>query len=266
MPHADINGQRLYYEEAGDGEPLVLVMGLGADHLSWVPQVQELSKRFRVVSFDNRDVGQSSYADAPYEITDMAADTLALADELGLDRFHLVGVSMGGTIGQELTLANPERVRTLTLCVTWGGQGPWGEEMSRVWGSQVVRSSREEHVSNLMLRCFSEEFFQNPRAVRFMRQMMLANPHPQEPEAFVRQLEACGRHETRDRLASLDLPVHVIAAQHDILVPAWKSKELAERIPGARLSVIERAPHMVNLERADEFNALVLGFIEEHAG
>ena len=265
MPHANANGQRLYYEVAGEGEPMLLVMGLGADHLSWAPQVRAWSRAFRVVSFDNRDVGQSSYADGPYEIADMAADALALADALELDRFHLVGVSMGGAISQEVALAAPDRVRTLTLCVTWGWQGARGELISRVWAPRVLRGSREEHVDDLMVRCFSKEFFENPRAVAFMRELMLSNPYPQSPEAFVRQLEACGRHDTRGRLAALSMPVHVVAAEHDGLVPAWESHELARLIGSADVSVIPGAPHMANLERADEFNGLVAGFIAEHS-
>ena len=93
--------------------------------------------------------------------------------------------------------------------------------------------------------------------------MMLNNPHPQPPDAFARQLAASSRHDTRDRLGSLSLPVHVVGAEHDILVPIWKSRELAELIPDARLTVIEGAPHGSNVERAEEFNRLVLGFIAE---
>ena len=261
MPHAEVNGQRLYYEIDGEGEPLLLVMGLAADRLAWALQIPDWSKRFQVISFDNRDVGQSSYAEGQYEVVDMARDALALADHLELDSFHLVGVSMGGAIAQEIALAAAERIRTLTLCVTWGGSGPWGEELSRIWGPQAMRSSREEHIDHLMLRCFSEGFYENRDGVAFMRNMMLANPHPQAPEAFVRQLDASGRHETRDRLAQLSMPVHVIGAEHDVLVPVWKSIELSELIPGATLTIIERAAHGLQLERAEEFNRIVTDFI-----
>ena len=88
----------------------------------------------------------------------------------------------------------------------------------------------------------------------WMRNMMLANPHPQPAEAFIRQLAACGRHDARDGLRSLELPAHVIGAEHDLLVPVWKSRELAELIPGAKLTVIAAAPHGANVERAEEFN------------
>jgi 3-oxoadipate enol-lactonase len=261
MPTIEANGQTLYYEVHGEGEPLLCVMGLSADVLAWTLQVPAFSTSHRTVIFDNRDVGRSSMAAADYEIADMARDALALADALELDTFHLLGVSMGGAIAQEMACAAPERLRTLTLAVTFSSGGPWAQKLSEVWGSRVRKVSREEHVDELMLLNHSEEFFENPGMVEFVRGMMLQNPRPQPPEAFGRQLAASSRHDTRDRLGSLSLPVHVIGAERDILVPVWKSRELAELIPGAKLTVIESAPHGSNIERAEEFNQLVLDFI-----
>ena len=122
MPFADVNAVRLYYEEQGAGEPLICVMGLATSSSAWVLQVPAFAARHRTVTFDNRDVGQSSRMDAPYGIGDMAADVLALADHLEIDEFHLLGVSMGGAIAQHVAVRAPERVRTLTLCVTLGGR------------------------------------------------------------------------------------------------------------------------------------------------
>jgi 3-oxoadipate enol-lactonase len=261
MPFCDANGQHLYYEVAGDGEPLLMVMGLGADHLAWALQVGPLSEHFKVVTFDNRDCGQSSYAQGPYEITDLAADTIALADELELDSFHLLGASMGGAIAQEIVLGWPDRVRTLTLAITFAGAGAYGRKLGRMMAADVQRRSWEEQIDQMMLLCFSEDLYERTEQITFLRQQMLANPHPQKPEGFARQAEATGRHEARERLPSLDLPVHVIGAEHDILVPVWKSKELAELIPGAELTIIEGATHGVNLENAEEFNAAVLEFL-----
>jgi pimeloyl-ACP methyl ester carboxylesterase len=262
MPFADLGGgRRLYWEEHGEGEPLVLVMGLANDHVAWALQVPALSPHFRTITFDNRDVGRSSYAEGPYEIRDMGQDVLDLADALGLGAFHLLGVSMGGAIAQEAALAAPERVRTLTLAVTWAGSGPWGTERSRVWSASAARTPREEHVDYLMLHSLSERFYESPEAVEYIRRIALDNPYPQSPEAFGRQLAASGRHETRDRLGRLRMPVHVIGAEHDILVPVWKSREIARLVPHARLTVIPEAPHGANLERAGEFNAAVLDFL-----
>jgi 3-oxoadipate enol-lactonase len=265
VPTIDVNRQTLYYEVHGEGEPLLCVMGLSADTVAWALQVPAFSARHRTVIFDNRDVGRSSLARSQYEIADMAADTLALADALELDSFHLVGVSMGGAIAQEIALTAPERVRTLTLAVTFAAGGPWSRKLSEVWASRLQKISREEHIDELLLLNFSESFFEDSRQVAWVRNMMLANEHPQPPEAFVRQLVACSNHDARERLRSLDLPTHVIGSEYDILVPVWKARELAELIPGARLTVMPAAPHGANVEHAEAFNRTVLDFIAERA-
>jgi 3-oxoadipate enol-lactonase len=241
-------------------------MGLAADTLAWMLQLSAFSASHQTVIFDNRDVGRSSMADGPYEIPDMAQDALALADALELDSFHLLGVSMGGAIAQELALAAPERLRTLTLAVTFPSGGTWARKLSEVWAERVRSISREGHLDELMLLTFSEAFFENEEGVAWLRGMMLQNPHPQPPEAFIRQLAAAGRHDARERLHSLRVPTHVIGAEHDILVPVWKSRELADLIPDALLTVLPGSPHGINVERAEEFNSSVLGFIAERAG
>lgn len=265
MPIAEVNGQRLYYEVHGEGEPLLAVMGLGGDHSAWLLQVPVWSQAHRLVVFDNRDVGQSSQAEAPYEVVDMAADALALAGEVGLDSFHLVGLSLGGAIAQEVALAAPERVRTLTLAVTYGATGGYGDQRSRVLANLVRKLSREEFTELVMMLVHSERVFDHPPFVDAVRSAILDNPHPQPTEAWVRQLEASGRHDALGRVGSLAMPVHVIGARRDVMVPPFRSEDLAEAIPGARLTLID-AGHLVNVEAAEEFNAAVLDFIAEHAG
>jgi 3-oxoadipate enol-lactonase len=265
MPTIEANGQTLYYEVHGEGEPLLCVMGMSADTLAWALQVPTFAASHRTVIFDNRDVGQSSMADAPYEIADMAKDTLALADALELDSFHLLGMSMGGAIAQEMALAAPERVRTLTLAVTFAAGSAWARKLSEVWGQRVRKLSHEERVDEMMLLTFSERFFDDQGTALWLRNMMLANPHPQPAEAFIRQLEASARHDAREGLRALDLPTHVIGSEYDMLVPVWKSRELVELIPGAQLTVIPEAPHGATAERAEEFNKAVLDFIVERA-
>ena len=265
MAIAEVNGQRLYYEVHGDGEPLLCVHGLACDTLAWIPQVQAFAAAHRTVIFDNRDVGQSSMAEGDYEIADMARDALALADELELDSFHLLGISMGGAIAQEIATQAPERVRTLTLAVTFPAGGPYARRLAEVWSARVRQISREQHMDELMLMNHSEAFYENPEMVEFLRTAILNNPHPQPPEAFGRQLAACACHETRERLGSLTMPTHVIGGEYDILVPVWKSREIASLIPGAKLTVLPEAPHGLSLERAEEFNAAVLEFVREAA-
>jgi pimeloyl-ACP methyl ester carboxylesterase len=261
MPHLEANGQNLYYEVHGEGEPLMIVMGLSADILAWALQIPKWSETYKVIAIENRDVGRSSYATDQYDITDMADDVLALADHLEIDDFHLLGLSMGGAISQELTLKAPQRVRTLTLIVTWGGSGFAGELKTELWKKQLANYDHEDHIDQMLMVTMSESFLDNTDGRKWLRNIMLANPNPQKPEGFLRQLDACGRHETRDRLANIDVPTHVIGAEHDILVPVWKSQELADLIPNATLSVVPKAPHGVNVETADQLNTLVLDFL-----
>ena len=265
MAIAEANGQQLYYEIHGEGEPLLCVHGLSCDTLGWIPQIEAFAAEHRTVIFDNRDVGQSSMSEPGYDIADMARDAIALADELELDSFHLLGVSMGGAIAQEIALQAPGRVRTLTLAVTFSTGGPYSRRLAEVWGARVTQISREQHVDELMLLNHSEAFYENPDMVAFVRTAMLENPHPQPPEAFCRQLAASSCHDTRDRLSSLTMPTPVIGGEHDRVVPIWKSREIAAGIAEAKLNVLPAAPHGLTLERAEEFNAAVLGFIRETA-
>jgi 3-oxoadipate enol-lactonase len=265
MAIAEVNGQRLYYEVHGDGEPLLCVHGLSCDTLAWLPQIQAFAAAHRTVIFDNRDVGRSSMAEPGYDVADMARDAIALADQLELDSFHLLGISMGGAIAQEIALQVPDRVRTLTLAVTFHDSSTYAERLAEVWGARVRQVSYEQHIDELMLLNHSQAFYENPEMVEFVRTAILSNPHPQPPEAFCRQLAACACHDTRERLGSLTMPTHVIGGEYDILVPIWKSRGIAESIPGAKLTVMPEAPHGLSLERAEEFNAAVLQFIREAA-
>jgi 3-oxoadipate enol-lactonase len=263
MPRMQANGQDLYYEVHGEGEPLLCVHGLACDTLAWIPQVQAFAAAHRTVIFDNRDVGQSSMADGPYEISDMAQDALALADGLELESFHLLGASMGGAIAQEMALAAPERIRTLTLAISFAGSGAYGPFRSRHWGERVQRMTWEQRVDELLLLTMSERWFEDAGAVEWLRGVMLNHPHPQPADAFARQVDAAGRFDVRERLGALEMPVHVIGAERDILVPVWKCREVHELIPGSKYTVLEGAPHGITLERAEEFNAAVLDFIAE---
>jgi len=265
MAIAEVNGQRLYHEVHGDGEPLLCVAGLTCDTLVWIPQIQAFAAAHRTVIFDNRDAGQSSMAESGYEIADMARDAIALADELGLESFHLLGVSMGGAIAQEIALQAPDRVRTLTLAVTFADGGPYARRLAEVWSARVRQVSYEQHVDELMLLNHSQAFYENAEMVEFIRAAMLGNPHPQPAEAFGRQLSACAGQDTLDRLGSLTMPTHVIGGEYDILIPIWKSRAIADAIPGAKLTVLTAAPHGLTIERAEEFNAAVLEFIREAA-
>jgi pimeloyl-ACP methyl ester carboxylesterase len=175
-------------------------------------------------------------------------------------------MSMGGAIAQEIALLVPDRLRTLTLVVTFAGSGNWATERARLWSEIRGLLDHERHLDWLLLFGMSEDFYESPRRVEYSKQLMRANPNPQSTDAFQRQVEASGRHEARDRVGQISVPTHVIGAEHDTLVPVWKSKEIAELIPGADYSVMPGAPHALNMERAEEFNEIVLGWLRSNSG
>jgi pimeloyl-ACP methyl ester carboxylesterase len=261
MPHADLNGYDIHYDVHGEGEPLICVHGLGCDRRAWVMQIGPFSERFQAVFFDNRDVGRSSLATEAYTTADMAADVLALADHLELESFHLLGVSLGGMVSQQVALAAPERLRSLTLAVTHGGVRRAGRVRGHLLGSYARHLPLEDRVDNLLYLCYTEAFFENEQAYEFMRNALLEDPYPQPPEAFARQAAAGAQHDARDRLGELELPVHVIGAERDLMIPVWKSEELASLIPGAKLTILDRQGHGVQWEAAERFNAAVTEFL-----
>ena len=115
MPKVRVGDIEMHYVEAGAGAPLVLIMGFSGDYTAWGLQIRAFAERHRVIAFDNRGTGQTDTPDAPYTTRMMADDTAGLLDALGIDRAHLIGISMGGMIAQELALAYPERVSSLHL-------------------------------------------------------------------------------------------------------------------------------------------------------
>jgi pimeloyl-ACP methyl ester carboxylesterase len=261
MPHADLNGIEIHYDVHGEGDPLICVHGLACDRRAWAMQIEPFSAHYKAVFFDNRDVGQSSLAANGYSTADMAGDVLALADHLEFDSFHLLGISLGGMVSQHVALQAPERVRTLTLAVTHGGVQKAGQLRGHLLGAYARHLPREDQIDNLLYLCYTEAFFEDDEMYAFMKNALLENPYPQPPEAFARQAAAGAGHDVRDRLGELTMPVHVIGAERDLMIPAWKSRELASLNPGSKLTIIDGQGHGVMWEGAEAFNEAVTEFL-----
>ena len=262
MPTVRVNDIDVFYQDVGDGEPLVLIMGFGGDTTAWAFQLPDFSARHRVIAFDNRGVGQSDAPDHPYSTPGMAADALGLMDALGVDSAHVIGVSMGGMIGQELALARPERVRSLHLACTFGRPDAYMLALNAAWREMRIGLGREATLRTLGLWLFSPTTYgERPEFIEALLQNSLANPYPQTLVGFLRQGEAVAAHDALDRLSAIRCPTLVSVAEDDILVPPRFAREIAARVPGAELHLVPRAGHGYFLERPDAFNALSLEFI-----
>lgn len=264
----------IYFEEQGSGEPLLLIMGLAADSQAWIFQVPEFARHYRTITFDNRGVGRSAKPVGPYTIHQMADDALAVLDELQIEKAHVVGVSMGGMIAQELVLRHPERVRSLVLACTY--PEPSAEiEQQRLFtvttlGGTVTASGEVEidikaidpmqFFQQLLPQVFNQEFIMKDLP-KLMQVFAGALQYGFSLEAILGQVSAVMGHRCTDRLHGITCPTLVITGDADRLIPPSNSELLAQHIPGAKLVQIPGGSHGFNFETPEVFNREVLAFL-----
>jgi pimeloyl-ACP methyl ester carboxylesterase len=266
MPTVKVGDINIYYESHGDGEALLLIMGYGAYSAFWGLQIPSFSQEYRVISFDNRGTGQSDKPNMPYTIKMMADDAKGLLDAIGIDSAHVLGVSMGGMIAQELALNYPDRVKSLILgCTFYGGTKaiqptPEVQESLREMGKLPV----EEQAREMAPLLWSQEFIdKNPVALELF--VAITAKYPTPPHGFVCQAQAIEAHDTYDRLPQIKAPTLVITGDMDRIIPAENSKVLASRIPNAELVVLKNLCHGFFGEAVEETNRIILDFLRRHS-
>jgi len=261
--YVETNGQTLYYEVHGQGEPLIMICGLGMDLTGYMLQVPVFSKHFQVIVFDNRDVGRSSEATESYSIPDMADDTAGLVDALGLESAHVFGGSMGGAIAQELALRHQEKVRKLVLCATVGKSTPVLTLLL-----DVLKFIRQHDHDNAvfprmaLLTGMTTNFLSNAEAVEQMLSMFQNQQFPQSFDAFARQADATMGFDALDRLGAVKAPTLVLAADQDILTPVSAAREIEAAIPGAQLQILEGGGHAFIWEISEKAHQAVIEFLK----
>ncbi len=250
------------YEIDGDGDPLLLIMGLAADRRMWMLQLPVFTPHFRCITFDNRGVGDSKAPSGAFTMEQMAADALAVLDDANVERAHILAISMGGAIAQHLALKAPERVRSMVLASTWCSKNPYTERMAEIGRIVKQGGGQDAIVRASMLWLFTPKFILERNA--FVRQIeAMALQFATHPEIFERQLDALLEHDVRDQLGRLEIPTRVMCGRRDIMVPPELSEELAGAIPGAELRLLDGG-HAYNLEEFDAFNSTVLEFLKQH--
>jgi len=260
-----VNGIEVYYELHGAGEPLLLIMGLGANATAWFYQVPEFSKQYQVIAFDNRGAGRSAKPNEPYTIPQMADDAAGVLEGLGIESANVFGMSLGGMVAQELTLRHPEKVRTLVLGGTMAG-GPSAVRAGPDFVQQMIAAAvmpLEQALTTGMKFLYSEAFLEANRE-RLLKRALENAPLMAPPYALQRQLMAVMTFNTHERLHDIRVPTLILTGTQDKIVPAANSRILAERIPGARLVEFEGAGHGFIVECAEETNRAVLEFLEPY--
>ena len=256
------DGTKISYALDGrrDGEPLLMIHGLGADTRGWVMQKRALGSRFRLVMVDNRGVGRSDRAEGPYDLEVMATDALAALDHAGYGSAHVVGASMGGIISQVIGVRHPERVRSLTLACTACRHFTWRKELLSEWADQAQAYGMREFVRRNL------KWMVGPRSLkRTWPAMAVLGPLAfNVPVAsFVAQIQAILSIEDslRAELVDVTAPTLVLCGSQDVLTTQGDSEEIASLIPTAELAVVRGGAHLFMVEQAGSFNRAVNGFL-----
>jgi pimeloyl-ACP methyl ester carboxylesterase len=250
---------RLYYEEAGEGDDILLIPGLGLSAACWSDIVDEFVARgYRVIRYDPRGAGRSDKPDRAYSGADVAADAVAVLTSAGSEAAHVIGVSMGGMIAQELVLRYPERVSSLVLTSTYGRVDDWSRRIFELRREIIERIGLETGFKMSFLFVFSPHAFRESRDVVTRVEQSVAHV---DRAAFLRQLQFCLDHDALDRVKVIDAPTLVICGEFDLLASEIQSRELAEAVPGAQLITIPRGSHALLWEKRDEYVAHLQSFL-----
>lgn len=261
MARLRCNGVELRVEEVGAGPPLLLIMGLGASLETWIAQREAFAKRHRVILFDNRGAGGSESPPPPWTVPDMAADAIGVLDALGIARAHVLGVSMGGMVAQEMAIQWPTRIDRLVVAVSFARPDPLRRAflLFRRWARLQGADLVQEGVANLPW-LVSPQVLND--AERLEQILAVVGTMPlMAAEAYAHQVDAILQHDTLSRLDRVRAPTLVLAAAEDVLTPVSLSREIAAAIEGALLHILPRGNHAVQIEDPDAFNAAVLDFL-----
>jgi len=263
MPMANVNGININYSVWGQGDPLIIIMGLGSAKIRWGFQLGPFRKYYRTITFDNRGVGKSDKPTGPYTTKMMADDVIGLMDHLGIEKAHIFGGSMGGMIAQELAINHPERVNKLVLACTFARRDEKGGFSSEINEALEAyeRSSRDEasfrrFSSVIMPLSFNKWYYRVfigallKIAIRFITL-----------RGIIAQFEAVLTHDTADRLGMIKASTLVITGTEDRAIKPISSEVIASLVPKAKLVKVLGGGHGFTMEMRGEFNREVLNFL-----
>jgi len=268
LPYATIGNIDIYYEIHGppDAPPLVLIGGWASYRWIWFRQIPAFKEKYRCVVFDNRGAGRSSKPDYPYTMEMFADDTVGLMDSLKIENAHILGISMGGLIAQQIAISYPEKIRSLILVSThFGGPNsiPMDDKTMALLIALPTETISKEQARDMRYRAtFSPQFLQENRSV--MEQIdEWAERHPAPLYAQVHQSSAVGGFNAESEVKQISAPTLIIHGDSDRAVPTRNSELLADSISNSKLVLIEGGSHFSIIEKYEVFNNAVINFIDE---
>ena len=268
MPKAKVNDIQMYYEVKGEGHPVIMICGMNQNMEMWDPRLVEgLLKHFKLVLFDNRGAGRTDTSDKEYTISCLADDAAGLMNAIGISKAHILGLSMGGIIAQELAINHPEKVSKLVLCSTISQWRPTHEDF-RMMEALISQSSMEELTKMILSFPFTRDYprdflKENPFCTGFTSEFVKENPklaksllqlgtqYPISPESWRYRYSAILGFNTQTRLQQIKAPTLVMHGRKDTTVPPENGSILAEAIPNAKLVYLEKSAHLLAEEMSE---------------
>ena len=259
MPKVVLDWGNLHYDEAGSGDPLLLISGLNGLAAPWQTIVPGLAERFRVITHDHRGLGQSDAWDGPYSVDQIAADVLGLMDRLGIARVHIIGHSLGGAVAQAIAADHPTRVAGLVIYASWPGKDAFFDRTMLMRRDVLLQQGIEPFLRTGPLGIYPPRWVRDNDAALTAALPAAVTAFP-GVEKMVARMQACLDHERRESLPRIVAPTMVIGMQDDVATPAYSSMEIADAIPGAKLVLLPYGGHNAHQVVPAELQAHLLAF------
>ena len=264
MPIVNTGRFDINYIEDGDGYPVVLIHGLAGDHTAWLPQVAALKDDYRVIAFDNPGSGESSTVDDPASTADLADATLGLMDQLGIERAHVIGRSMGGAVAQHMALKAPDRLQSMAMAASFARLDPIGAQIiSNLQQLLRWRPSWVEWAPHAVFLFVAPAFFnENPELIA--RITVLVSDEGRDMTSYDHLATACLEHDTLDRLGEIQTPTLVMGGRFDPICSMTAQNWMMDALPNAELEVFESSSHFFLMEEAEKTLATIKNWLAKN--
>jgi len=263
MPYTTVNDINIYYELNGSGsQTVVLVGGLGSQVQSWATQVPLYSKKFTVVTFDNRGAGNSEKPAFNFTIEDMADDTIALMDHLGVGKASFVGKSMGGMIAQWIGIKYPARVEKLVMGCSSASRDEVGNTILRMGRDIATKVGMKAVWLNALFLGYSREYIEN-NIESIQNAMQMIPEDPDTLRGYISQSHACEMHDVKEMLSRINSRTLVMYGEYDFITSPRRSVELGQLIPGSVVRSFKDVGHGFWREKQEEVDSIVMDFLED---
>jgi pimeloyl-ACP methyl ester carboxylesterase len=268
MPQADVDGLTINYDVQGEGEPLLLVPYLAADHACYAFQLPAYTEQFSCISVDLPGSGESDKPDGPYSTESYADQLSGFLGAIGVERAHVAGVSLGAAVATHLAARHPERVRSVSLHSAWDRTDAYLRTILELWQAlgQALPTVAGAVIQGIFPLCFTPEMYvQRPEYAQALADFVRGRP-AQPLEAFLAQTEAVIGHDASSVLAEIQTPTLVTFGAHDIVTSTRFADPLTNGIAGSEIVVFDHLSHAGLHEDPEAFNRATLEFLLRHRG